>query len=109
VAILDTLLVTPEIVDEPSGYLETLIDRIQRLIIDMGVCDPNGERYDEYPDEDDDPELDAMCVELVIDLYRRGGVEHVTSVSMGDYSFTVPVFHDKAQAVIASRRAPAWA
>jgi len=110
VAIVDTVLLAPEVTDEPSGYLDSLILRAQALMLSAygSICDLDGTRLDEYPTEGDDPILDSLCAELVIAMYRRGGAEHATNVSMGDYSYTAADIPAHVAEALKKRRAPAW-
>ena len=107
-SILSDMLLAPEVEDSPSGYLDTLIDQAENIALSYKICDDDGVALTAYPDEGDAPILDALVTRLAIALYRRGGTEHATQVSMGDYSWTAAEIPADIEAALKRRRAPGW-
>ena len=74
-AIIDDVLVAPEVIDDPSGYIDSLITQAQAVILEY--C-----KLEEWPSGDTN--LDAACARLAIILYRQGGTEHTQETQIGD-------------------------
>lgn len=94
--IKDKVLLAPEVTDEPAGYIDTLIEQAQAVILEYTRIG------DEWPEGD--TRLDAACVRLVLHLYRQGGTEHAGTVSVGDVSVTAYDLPPVVLAMIKPRR-----
>jgi len=97
------VLLAPEVEDDPSGYLASLVTQAQQAILQYTRIDtvwPEG--------EDADPVLDAACTRLVICMYRRGGTEQAQTLGVGSMSTTNYDMPPEVKMMLSSKRRCAW-
>jgi hypothetical protein len=93
------VLLSPEIEDDPSGYIASLITQAQQAILEYTKYDT------EWPEGDDaDATLDAACVRLTICLYRRGGVENAKSQQIGSVTVDNYEMRPEVNMMLSGRR-----
>jgi hypothetical protein len=97
------ILLAPEVEDDPSGYIASLITQAQQAILQYTRI------ATEWPEgEDADPVLDAACVRYVISLYRRGGTEQAQTLGVGSMSTTNYEMPPEVKMLLAGKRRCAW-
>ena len=97
------ILLAPEVEDDPSGYLASLITQAQQAILQYTRI------ADEWPEgEDADPTLDAACVRLVICMYRRGGTEQAQSLGVDSMNTTNYEMPPEVKMMLSGKRRCAW-
>jgi hypothetical protein len=75
--IRDDVVLAPEVEDDPSGYIDSLIVQAEGIIQAYT-------KNEDWPDEEEDATLDAACVRLTLYLYRLAGAEGAQQVMIGD-------------------------
>lgn len=102
-AIRDDVLKAPEVEDDPSGYIDTLITQAEAFI--QGYT-----KNEDWPDVSgaEDPILDAACVRLVLHYYRMGGAEGTVQVTVGDVNMTHQSIPPEVKKILDCKRRTGW-
>ena len=102
-SIRDDVLLAPEVEDDPSGYIDTLITQATAII--QGYT-----KNELWPDTSgsEDTVLDGACVRLVLYMYRIAGAEGAESISIGDTTrsnFDIP---PEVKVILNAKRQAGW-
>jgi hypothetical protein len=102
-SIYSEVMLAPEVEDDPSGFIDTLITQATAII--QGYT-----KNEDWPDTSgaEDTVLDGACVRLVLFLYRNAGAEGSESISFGDMrrgNFEIP---PEVKIILDSKRRCGW-
>lgn len=102
-SIYSDVMLAPEVEDDPSGYIDSLVE--QGISIIQGYT-----KNEAWPETSgaEDTLLDSACVRLVLSLYRAAGAEGASDIKVGDMSRTNFEIPPDVKIILDAKRQPAW-